>query len=278
MEGYEIIDGIKCYAPAFAFQNNDFPPESFEKLYAAENSNFWFVSRNKVIKSLVKKYFPESKSQKNKLLEIGCGTGFVLKGLSENKSLELSGAEIYLQGLKYARKRLPEVEFIQLDATNLPFNDFYDAVAAFDVLEHIEEDELVMKNVHQALKQGGYFFISVPQYMWMWSKTDDYACHKRRYTRKEMKSKLEANGFHIEYMSSFVFTLFPLMALSRFFSKRKSKKENIPDSDYSNAPELSLNPVVNSIFNFFMKFDEVLIKLGVSLPFGGSLFAIAKKQ
>ncbi len=276
MAGYEIIDGIKCYAPASAFQNNDFPSESFDKLYTSENTNFWFVSRNKVIKSLVKKYLPGQVNDKSKFLEIGCGTGFVLKGLSENKSLELSGAEIYLQGLKYAKKRLPDVEFIQLDATDLPFDNYYNAIAAFDVLEHIEEDESVMKNVYKALKQEGYFFITVPQYMWMWSKTDDYACHKRRYTRIEMKSKLQANGFYVEYMSSFVFTLFPFMVISRFISKLTAKR-NISATDISNAPELNINPVINSIFRFVMRLDEFLISRGISLPFGGSLLMVAKK-
>ncbi len=274
MPNYEIIENIKCYAPALAFQNKDFPSESFEKLYAVESKNFWFVSRNKIIRSLVKKHFSKKQAEKNNFLEIGCGTAFVLKGLSDLTYLKLSGAEIYLQGLKYARQRLPNVNFIQLDATNLPFKNEFDAIGAFDVLEHIESDELVIKNIYDALRDNGYFFVSVPQYMWMWSKTDDFACHKRRYSRKELLTKLESKGFKIEYITSFVFILFPFMFFSRIFSK---KKKNILDSDINNAPELSLNPLLNSIFKLAMKPDELLIKLGLSLPFGGSLIVVAKK-
>lgn len=274
MPEYEIIDGIKCYAPALAFQNNDFPLESFEKLYSVESKNFWFLSRNHVITFLVRKYLKGKEKNENKFLEIGCGTAFVLSGLSNLSYLELSGAEIYLQGLKYARLRLPNVDFVQLDATDLPFKDHFDAIGAFDVLEHIELDRLVMHNVYDALKQGGYFVLSVPQYMWMWSKTDDYACHKRRYSRKELLSRLSSAGFKTQYVTSFVFALFPLMILSRFFSRRKKDTSGDHTSD---APELELNRVVNSIFRVIMKIDELLIKMGVSLPFGGSLIVVAKK-
>jgi len=274
MPAYEIIEDIKCYAPELAFQNEDFPSESFEKLYATESKNFWFVSRNKVIRSLVRKYLRKKETSKNKFLEIGCGTAFVLKGLSDLGDLELSGAEIYLQGLKYAKLRLPGANFIQLDATNLPFKNEFDAIGAFDVLEHIEADELVIKNVYDALQKNGHFFISVPQYMWMWSRTDDFAYHKRRYTRKELLAKLTLNGFQTEYISSFVFTLFPFMLISRLFSREQKKLT----SDMSNAPELNIHPLLNSIFRLLMKFDELLIGWGLSLPFGGSLIVVAKKQ
>ena len=274
MTNYEIIEDIKCYAPSLAFQNDDFPSGSFEELYEVESKNFWFLSRNKIIRSLVKKYFSKKQTVKNKFLEVGCGTAFVLKGLSDFDYLELSGAEIYLQGLKYARQRLPDVNFIQLDATDLPFKNEFDAIGAFDVLEHIELDELVIENVYGALRSDGYFFVSVPQYMWMWSRTDDFACHKRRYSRKELLSKLKSKGFKIEYVTSFVFALFPFMFLSRLFSK---KKKNRSGNHISNAPELKINPILNSIFKFVMKIDELFIRLGVSLPFGGSLIVVAKK-
>ena len=114
-----IIDGIKCYVPELAYSNDDFNEANFRKLFELEERNFWFRARNRVIQVLVQKY--SKPGQKGKFMEIGCGTGFVLKGLERFPNLELSGAEIYLEGLKYAKKRLPDVEFFQLDATRMPF-------------------------------------------------------------------------------------------------------------------------------------------------------------
>jgi SAM-dependent methyltransferase len=269
---YQLIDGIKCYAPEFAHENEGFSADSFKKLYDVEGDNFWFKSRNKVIQGLFKKYLGENKAAE--VLEIGCGTGYVLNGLKDRfPSYSLIGSEIHLKGIEFAKKRLPEVDFIQLDATRIPFQEKFDAVGAFDVLEHIEEDVEVMKNVHKSLKKGGLFFISVPQYMFMWSQADDMAFHKRRYTRSEMKQKLESVGFEVAYLSSFVFTLFPLMYTSRKLRGKEERKTDKEDMEEFNIP-----PIVNKTFSAFMKIDEFLIKNGIKLPFGGSVIAVAKKK
>lgn len=268
----EIIDGIKCFAPLVAHENTGFDKASFKRLFDLEEKNFWFRSRNKVIKTLIKNYFGENKD--GHFLEIGCGTGYVLNGLKEFERLTLSGAEIFLEGLKYSKMRLPEAEFIQLDATNIPFENEFECIGAFDVLEHIEEDERVMKNVFNALKENGCFFISVPQYMSMWSYLDDIACHKRRYSKKELTEKLKRAGFAVLYISSFVFTLFPFMYLIRLLKR----KNNINPADDSLAfEELKINPFLNSVFRLAMRLDEILIRYRIRLPFGGSLVAVAVK-
>jgi hypothetical protein len=108
----------------------------------------------------------------------------------------------------------------------------------------------------------------------MWSRSDDIACHKRRYERKELESKLKNASFKVKYISSFVFILFPLMYLSRLLQRNNSiDKEN----QEAELKELQLNKYVNSIFLQIMKIDEYLIKQNIALPFGGSLIAVAQK-
>lgn len=265
---HEIINGVKCYAPELAKENTGFPSDKFDFLYQVEEKNFWFRSRNRIIKYLFKKYL--GTSQKSSVLEIGCGTGYVLSGLSVFPNYELTGTEIYVEGIKFAQKRLPQVIFYQADARKLPFTNKFDAIGAFDVLEHIDEDELVMKSIKNALKYTGLFFISVPQHPFLWSEIDDQAYHKRRYSRKELKQKLQKNGFEIIYISSFVFSLFPLLFISRKKPKRKKRGEK------NQSQELRLPPLLNKLLEFIMYTDEFLIKIGFSLPFGGSLVAVCK--
>lgn len=273
-ENYKLINGIKCYAPELANENSEYPKDVFKILFKAESTNFWFTSRNKIIQHLFKKYLG---TNNKKVLEIGCGTGYVLKGLQDSFSnYELVGSEIHLEGIKFAKERLPNVDFIQLDATNMPFENLYDAVGAFDVLEHIDQDVKVIQQVKKALKKGGLFFISVPQHQWMWSINDDIAFHKRRYRRKELEEKLTNNGFEIVYISSFVFVLFPFMYFSRLFKPKKCNE--ITDKIIvKEMNELQLDPLLNSVFSFFMRIDSFLIKQRISLPFGGSLISVAKK-
>ena len=167
----------------------------------------------------------------HRVLEIGCGTGFVLSALHAQRRFQLVGAEQHIAGLRFARERLPEVEFVQLDARRLPYRCEFDAIGAFDVIEHIDEDEEVMASAHAALRPRGLFVLTVPQHAWLWSSTDDYAHHKRRYSRAELLAKMRRRGFAIRFCTSFVFTLLPLMYLSRLGKGRVT-----PEVDSSAAP------------------------------------------
>src|SRR5690606_38364130 len=131
--------------------------------------------------------------------EIGCGSGFVLSAIRNAlPQASLTATEIYAYGLHYAAARTtPPSEFLQMDARQLPFKQEFDLVGAFDVLEHIEEHETVVQNIKQSLKPGGGVIITVPQHPLLWSKNDDIACHKRRYTRHELSELLQKNGFEI---------------------------------------------------------------------------------
>lgn len=271
---YTVRDGIRCYARDLAFQNDDYPQEAFSILFDLEKDNFWFNSRNRMIKQLIEKKVSINKTS---FLEIGCGTGYVLNNIAENfPDMKLTGSEIYLEGIKFAKKRVSNAEFVQLDATKMPFSNKFDAIGAFDVLEHIEDDKEVMKGVYKALKKDGYFFITVPQHKFLWSINDEIAFHKRRYTRKEMTTKLINAGFEINFVSSFVFTLFPLMTLSRLF--KGSNKENITNEVIvREIKKLRVGKFTNKVFTYLMKIDEYLIKQNISLPFGGSLVVVAKK-
>jgi SAM-dependent methyltransferase len=272
-QDYQIIDDIKCYAPELARVNDYFPEEYLHHLYKIEDENFWYRSRNRVIKRLFKKY--TGAEGKKKIMEIGCGNGFILKGLMEFPNYQLSGADIHVQGLKYAKERLPSINFIQLDATYMPFQNEFDAIGAFDVLEHIDDDIAVIQQVHKALRPKGLFFVSVPQYQWMWSHMDDLDQHKRRYSRRELHTKLRENGFDIIFKSSFVFSLFPLMAASRLLKKNEKFKERTFEEKLS---ELKLSKTTNTILESILRIDELLLKAGISLPFGGSLIAVAIKK
>ena len=174
-EGPAWVDGFQAYAPALAHNGGGFESSYFSDLARLESENFWFRSRNLLITWALKKYFPNFQS----LVEIGCGTGYVLSGLSNAfTKATLQGSEIFTAGLGFAAKRLPSATFMQMDARNIPFVEEFDVIGAFDVLEHIEEDEQVLEQAHGALKPQGLVLITVPQHAWLWSSVDEYACHE----------------------------------------------------------------------------------------------------
>jgi SAM-dependent methyltransferase len=261
------VDGFPAWAPELAKHNDSFPQENFEGLALAEAGSFWFRSRNSIILWALRKYFPGFQS----LLEVGCGTGFVLSGISRAfPYVRVVGSEIYTTGLAFAAQRLPGVELLQMDARKLPYESEFDIVAAFDVIEHIVEDELVLRNFHHAIKPGGGCLITVPQHKWLWSPVDEAACHQRRYAVKELHIKVEAAGFSIVRSTSFVTLLLPLMLASRLAARRSGQA--------GTCEALSLNPVIDRVLESMIRIEHLVIKSGVSFPIGGSRLLVLKRK
>jgi SAM-dependent methyltransferase len=265
------IDGFLCYAPALALGSEDYPVDLYDRFCRLEEKHFWFRARNRIIMRIFRQYL--ARQSYPRVLEIGCGTGYVLQGLAAESRYALTGLEAHIAGLRHARGRLPAVEFVQADARNLPYESTFDAVGAFDVIEHIVEDGAVLTSVHRALKPGGIFIVTVPQHMWLWSATDEQALHKRRYTRRQLSAKLHAAGFDILRRSSFVTTLLPVLYASRL-TKRSSSTTDCATDSY----ELEISRVANTLCSAAMRIDEALISSGLSLPVGGSLLAVARKK
>lgn len=249
--------------------NIGFKANYFKELADLEAKNFWFRSRNKLILWALNQYSPKLKS----FLEIGCGTGFVITAISKRfPGVRLFGSEYFEEGLVYARLRLPSAEFTQMDARHIPYESELDAIGAFDVLEHIEEDEVVLKQIYNALKPSGFVFVTVPQHRWLWSSVDEYACHVRRYNVEELHQKIREAGFEIIRSTSFVSILLPAMYLSRLFQRNKM------DVSMGAMAELRINPILNKIFEWILYFELALIRVGVSLPIGGTRLLVARKS
>ncbi len=270
---YSIIDGIRCYHPEVADSYADYPDGGFDLTDRNAASSFWVSSRNRLFKHLV--YKEAGSTVKSEFLEIGCGTGDFIHQILENERLAITGSEIYLKGLVYARKNLPGVEFIQLDVTRGIIDEQFDIIVAFDVLEHIENDNSAISNVYGMLRPDGVFIASVPQYMWLWSGLDDIVKHKRRYSRRELIAKLRKSGFAVSYATSFVCVLFPLMLVNRMLDRGHDKTQ---PEEVELEKRVTFPKPLNRALDLLMRIDEVLIRWGVSLPFGGTLVVVARKN
>ena len=238
-------------------------------MVAVEPRHFWFVMRNLILMDVVQKYFPAP----GKVLEMGCGTGFVLSGLrAAFPQARLSGSDIFIEGLTFTARRVPSALLFQMDARHIPFWEEFDLIGAFDVLEHIEEDEAALVQMYQACKPDGGIVLTVPQHRWLWSRVDDFAHHKRRYTRVELVEKASRAGFQVEYATSFVSLLLPLMLASRGL-----KKTGADMDEQMEAVGLKIGKLTNAMLGAIMQIERGLIGLGLSFPFGGSLLLVARK-
>lgn len=243
-----------------------YDPRHFERLFQLEAKSFWFRGRSDLIEWALGRYFPSARN----LLEIGCGTGYVIERLHRAfPEIELSGTDFFEEGLAYARERVgAAVPLAQADATRLDLEDAFDVIGAFDVIEHIDDDRRVLANVHAALRPGGGALLTVPQHRWLWSATDVAACHVRRYARAELVEKLTTAGFEVLRMTSFTSLLLPAMWLARLRAREHGEVE----------AELDMPAPLNAIGYATLKLESALIRRGANFAAGGSLLAVARKR
>jgi len=149
-------------------------------------------------------------------------------------------------------------------------------VGLFDVLEHIEKDDAFLHGIWLSLKPKGYVYATVPVFNFLWSASDNYAEHCRRYNKK-MVAKVTGNLFTLRYFSyyfSFLFvpTLF-FRTMPYFLGLKKD------GSLLSSNKEFGVNEgfFVN-IMSYFLNFELKFIKSGKTLPIGTSCLLVLEKN
>src|SRR5581483_9457389 len=154
-----VRDGIVYFAPGSAGGTGGDAVYQHEALFAAEQSHFWFRGRERLVVWALRRHFPSAAT----LLDVGCGRGSLLAGIRARvPALRLAGAELLDTGLKFARQRLAaDIGLYQLDATALPFDREFYVVTSCDVLEHIDDDRAVLREIFRAVVPGGGIIVTV---------------------------------------------------------------------------------------------------------------------
>jgi SAM-dependent methyltransferase len=255
--------GFVAFAPELVDGSGEDADYTYDEMAAAEARHFWFVSRSRLIVWALHRYFPQART----LLEVGCGTGGVASAIrAAFPRLEMTATEVLVRGLAFATRKLPGVSLLQMDAHRIPFDAEFDVIAAFDVIEHIDDDRGVLRAMYEGIAPGGGVVLTVPQHQALWSPIDDFGCHRRRYSRRELQDKLRDAGFTVVRMTSFLSLLLPLL-----FAARWRLRSFDPEVD----SELRVSPVLNGLLTGICSVERIGIRMGVSWPAGGSLLAVA---
>ena len=256
-----------------------YDPEFFSPLFDTEERHFWFRARNRLIMAMLKGILPQL-PEDYRLVEIGCGTGNVLRVLEPLcGAAHISGMDLFMEGLRFARRRV-SCALVQADLQAPPFGRKVEVVGMFDVLEHLENDGEVLEQVAKLIIPGGWLLLTVPAFMELWSYFDVASHHARRYRRKELTGKLESAGFEVQQISYTMLLAFPLVWLQRHLSGVTTKHEEMDEVRVHDRAmrDLRIVPVINEILAFLLSLEAPLVAGGVSLPFGSSLIAIAIKK
>ena len=129
-------------------------------------------------------------------LEIGCGQGAMgarLVGLTPS----FTAVEPDVASFEVASARIGTRGGTVLNCTSdeLPEGGTFDMVCAFEVLEHLEDDEGALADWVTRVRLGGHLMLSVPAWQHMFGKWDAAVGHYRRYSPDELGDKLRTAGF-----------------------------------------------------------------------------------
>ena len=182
-------------------------PNEIRKLAALEDTHWWYRERRYLLARQIRTMQP------GHALDIGAAAGGNTRVLREC-GWDAMALEYSEDGAQIARERgLPVV---RADALTLPFPDgSLDLVVAFDVLEHIEDDNRAVREICRVLRPGSNALIAVPADPRLWSAHDDAVGHVRRYTRLSLVTLFEQNGMDVEVVASWNVLLRPVAAWRR---------------------------------------------------------------
>jgi 2-polyprenyl-3-methyl-5-hydroxy-6-metoxy-1,4-benzoquinol methylase len=254
-----------------------YDPAFFARLFAVEDRHFWFRVRNLVIERLVRQVIARLPDG-YRVLEVGCGTGNVLRMLDAVCTRgTVVGMDQEEEGIKYARTRT-SCALIQGDVRTAAFDQSFDIVGLFDVLEHIPEDAQVLRDLRAVLTENGALLLTVPAHPSLWSYFDVASHHQRRYTAVQLRDKLEGADYRVEYMTHYMMTIFPAMWLGRRLAALWSSLRGSEERAYDlAADELRVVPIVNDLLFRLMSWETEAVSRRWSMPFGSSLLALARK-
>jgi len=230
----------------------------YDELYRLEDDHWWFRGRRAVLWSLLRRAgLPDAP----RVLDAGCGTG---RNLVEFGALgPASGIDPSPAAVAFCRARgLPDVREGDIEA--LPFADAgFDLVLATDVLEHVEHDDVAARELRRVTAPGGRLLVTVPAYMWLWSRHDDSHHHLRRYTAPRLRALLEAAGWRPAVQTYFNSLLLPPIAAARMVTRRRAANGR---SDYVMTPGR-----LGRVLEAPMRAEAAAIARGARLPAGVSI-------
>ncbi len=254
-------------------------PARFSRLSAIEDRHFWFRARNKVITAVVNQITTEL-SPGYRVLEVGCGTGNVLRFLEQLcPSGLVVGLDLFAQGLQYARQRV-SCPLVQGEIHNLPFGAKFDLIALLDVLEHLHDDDRVLRDLYAMLAPTGALLLTVPAHPSLWSYHDEVAYHRRRYELITLENKLTDLGYRVEYITQMMMTIFPLAWLIRRLQKLIGKRllNNGPHAPDIASNELRIIPIINEFLTLSLNQEIHVMARRRQLPIGTSLLVVARRK
>ncbi len=230
-----------------------------------EQDHWWFVGRRRLFaREIARMGLPSSA----RILDVGSSTGTNLRMFRALGFTDVTGLDCSADAIRFCEEKALGPVLLG-DARALPFPDAsLDLVLATDILEHLDDDRLGMREIRRVLAPGGRALVTVPAFESLWGLQDEVAQHRRRYRMQPLLARLRQEGLRPVRDYHFNFILFGPIWLARQIIRwlgLQLESENQVNT-----------PLVNRILTGLFEVD-VWLAPHLAPPFGVSILAVAEK-
>jgi 2-polyprenyl-3-methyl-5-hydroxy-6-metoxy-1,4-benzoquinol methylase len=247
-----------------------------------DERHWWYRGRRRVILAeLSRLALPPGA----RILDAGCGSGRTMVDLARYGLV--CGIELDPDAAATAAAR-DSFEVRTGRVEQLPWKEgSFDLIACLDVIEHVPDDRLALRELRRVCRPGGRLIVTVPAHPLLWSRHDEQNHHYRRYTRSTLHGAALAAGWELERITSFMSLLLAPAAAVRLAQRQLAGRREdgghrvggrrAGDSG-RRGTDLDLGPPwLNGLLEVPLRAEARWLAGGHRLPFGLSLLGVLHK-
>jgi len=240
----------------------------YRKTCEYEDEHWWFRGKRAIVGKMITRF--GSSGTERRILDVGCGTGGLLRALAEYG--EAHGIDVHPLALDLCRQRGSR-NLVRGAAVHLPYgDDEFDVVTALDVLYHrrVMDVGAVVRELYRVCRPGGVCVVTDSAFEALRGAHDRAYHGARRFRRGEVARHMESSGFAVVKSSYMNSLLFPIGLAVRLLDKvRFAGSER--HSSLGRVPA-GVNAVLGRIYRL-----EARVLEHASLPFGLSVLVVGRK-
>lgn len=239
--------------------------EQYAIMARREERHWWYAGMRQVALAVLDHVLDGQRDLR--ILDAGCGTGGTTVELQRYG--DVVGVDLAWEALEPARNR-GLAELTRGSIERLPFRSTsFDLVTSFEVVYHlgVADDRCAFDEIRRVIKPGGLFLLRVPAHDWLRGQHDRLVHTRHRYSRSEVRAKLEETGFAVDQLSWANTLLFPPAVAKRLVESSEADAE--PDLWQPPRP-------INAVLQSLVAIESLAIPRRLPLPFGLSLLAVAR--
>ena len=174
-------------------------------------------------------------------------------------------------------RRTSTIPAVVGDLTRMPFRDSaFEGLTTGETLEHLDDDSAAVREIARVLRGGGMCVATVPALQSLWSASDDYYEHRRRYSRQKLVDLFRSAGLTVEKASFWGFPI--VLAYDTLFllpmNKRRARKNVSQDAPLRSVARAGRSRLLVGAVRALFSLD----RLFSFVPFGPGLLLVARKK